>query len=199
MFSRSRCSSYSVSTDEQRRVEVPAAPRRRLGRRPPCAAPRGRAARSGPRRGWPRRRRRAPAAVSATTRLNSDTASNSRSSVAGCSSTRPRRNESSRFSRLCDRLVMRVTPKRPDSPLSECTARKASLMTSGSKRRRPRARRRAPNRSRLNCSMISCASERNSCSAFFGRTRRFTAAGSGRSRGAARARTAWSDRRWRRA
>ena len=109
-----------------------------------------------------------------------------------CSSTRPRRSESSRFSRLCDRLVMRVTPNSPDRPLSECTARKASLMTSGSNAPAARCSSSA-SRSRLKLSTISCASDEELLQRLLGGVSGHAAHFSrlaSRSRAAPRARTA---------
>ena len=52
---------------------------------------------------------------------------------AASSSMRPRRRSSSTSSSSCDRPAMRVAPKSPESPFSVCTARKTSLMSSGSR------------------------------------------------------------------
>ena len=126
MFARSRCSSYSVSTAEQPRIEL---------------VVRDRALVLGGARADALELGEQLLDVQLFVRIGlfglqnagvRSTAPNSTSSTSWPSSMRPRRRSSSTSSRRCESAPRRAAPNRPARPFSVWTARKTSLISDGS-------------------------------------------------------------------
>ena len=206
MFSRRRCSSYSVSTDKSD-ASSSKPPRERD---PRAAAPLRSAGAVEPRDQIVDRLAPASALLARPSRRTMLVEERHRLEQAGRASpalqldARPRRSASSRFSRLCERFGHAAcTPKRPGQALERVHGAEGVVEHLGIEAAGGALLVERDEIAVRSCSTISCASERNSSQRLVAPV---SAALTSLARpaaddcaGAARARTAWSGRRWRRA